>query len=254
MDTATTEFLFCCDFFAETEVFRELFHPIIAVVEAEFTSMMHVPPIRTTNVRGLLQDMHDVIALLLMIKINHEHHRIMTRRRVPCLDDYLDRINLILWPKFKAVFDAQLESIKRGNEKILFTNTPSVHIVARRFASTVSALLVLTAGYEEDEEGAFNVSGFDHMLERLRTAFCGLLSRISRLFKDRRYPSELIEIEVHARSSTVFLVANYSHVVSTLKECSAMHIQPASPSSSSTPLVSMGKMGALAIKEYEVLS
>ena len=42
MDTATTEYLFCCDFFAESEVFRELFQPIIAVVEGEFTSTMHV--------------------------------------------------------------------------------------------------------------------------------------------------------------------------------------------------------------------
>ena len=127
-----------------------------------------------------------MISLLLMIRINHEHHRIMTRRRVPCLDDYLDRINLVLWPKFKSVFDAQLESIKKGNEKALFANSPAVHIVTRRFASMVASLLVLTAGYEEDEEGAFNVSGFDHMLERLRTAFCSLLSRISRLFKDKR--------------------------------------------------------------------
>lgn len=186
MDTASTEYLFCCDFFAESEVFGELFQPIIAVVESEFTSVVHVSiPLKLSGSTGV-QDMHDVIALLLMIRINHEHHRIMTRRRVPCLDDYLDRINLVLWPRFKGAFDVQLDSVRKGNEKALFTGSPSVHVVARRFASMVSSLLVLTAGYEEDEEGAFNVSGFDHMLERLRTAFCSLLSRISRLFRDRR--------------------------------------------------------------------
>jgi len=111
----------------------------------------------------------------------------MNRRRVPCLDDYLDRVNLELWPKFKTEFDIQLESIKKGNEKALFSGSPSVHAVTKRFASMVSSLLVLTAGYEEDEEGAFNVAGFDHMLERLRTAFCSLLSRISRLFKEDRW-------------------------------------------------------------------
>lgn len=42
MDTATTEYLFCCDFFAESEVFRELFQPIVSAVEAEFTTMVHV--------------------------------------------------------------------------------------------------------------------------------------------------------------------------------------------------------------------
>lgn len=183
-----------------------------------------------------------MISLLLMIRINHEHRRIMTRRRVPCLDDYLDRINLHLWPKFKMVFDTQLESIKKGNEKLLFSHSPTVHIVSRRFASMVSSLLVLTAGYEEGDEGAFNVSGFDHMLERLRTAFCSLLSRISRLFRDRR-------------SSIVFLVTNYSHVVSVLREAShSQVIAPTSPGSSSTGSISLGKLGNLAIKEYEVRS
>lgn len=195
-----------------------------------------------------------MIALLLMIRINHEHHRIMTRRRVPCLDDYLDRINLVLWPRFKAAFDLQLESIKKGNEKVLFTNSPSVHIVTQRFASMVSSLLVLTAGYEEDEEGAFNVSGFDHMLERLRTAFCSLLSRISRLFKDKRRSRVSFTIlDRLFRSSIVFLVSNYGHVVTTLKECSAMYGHPSSPGSASI-FISMGKLGTLAIKEYEARS
>eukprot|EP00210_Caulerpa_lentillifera_P001709 g1642.t1 len=225
MDTATTEYLFCCDFFNESEIFKELFQPIIAVVEGEFTSIM--------------QDMHDVISLLLMIRINHEHRRIMTRRRVPCLDDYLDRINLLLWPKFKTVFDTQLESIKKGNERLLFSHSPTVHAVSRRFSSMVSSLLVLTAGYEEGDEGAFNVSGFDHMLERLRTAFCSLLSRISRLFKDKR-------------SSIVFLVTNYSHVVSVLREASHSQVTaPSSPGTSLAGAISLGRLGNLAIKEYE---
>lgn len=50
----------------------------------------------------------------------------------------------------------------------------------------------------------------------------------------------------------MFLVANYSHVVSTLKECSSLHGQVASPHSGSPMAISFGKMGALAIKDYEV--
>jgi hypothetical protein len=40
--------------------------------------------------------------VLLMIRLNSEHRSLMARRRVPCLDDYLDRINLVLWPRFKV--------------------------------------------------------------------------------------------------------------------------------------------------------
>ena len=44
----------------------------------------------------------DAVGVLLMIRINAEHRRLMTRRRVSCLDDYLDRVNLLLWPRFKV--------------------------------------------------------------------------------------------------------------------------------------------------------
>ena len=42
------------------------------------------------------------MALLLMIRMNYHHQLIMNRRRIPCLDDYLDRVNLLLWPRFKV--------------------------------------------------------------------------------------------------------------------------------------------------------
>lgn len=42
MDTATTEYLFCRDFFNDDGVFRELFAPIIGVVEGEFNAAIQV--------------------------------------------------------------------------------------------------------------------------------------------------------------------------------------------------------------------
>ncbi len=48
------------------------------------------------------QETHDLVGLLLMIRINYHHQLIMNKRRIPCLDHYLDRINLLLWPRFKV--------------------------------------------------------------------------------------------------------------------------------------------------------
>lgn len=48
------------------------------------------------------QEQWDAVGVLLMIRINAEHRRLMAKRRVPCLDDYLDRVNLLLWPRFKV--------------------------------------------------------------------------------------------------------------------------------------------------------
>lgn len=42
--------------------------------------------------------------MLLMVRINHMHRVIMSKRRIPALDGYLDRINLLLWPRFKVCF------------------------------------------------------------------------------------------------------------------------------------------------------
>jgi hypothetical protein len=36
----------------------------------------------------------------------------MQRRRIPVLDPFFDRISLLLWPRFKQVFDANLKSVR----------------------------------------------------------------------------------------------------------------------------------------------
>ena len=43
-----------------------------------------------------------MLSVLLMIRINHTQRRVMGGRKVPCLDDYLDRVQLLLWPRFKV--------------------------------------------------------------------------------------------------------------------------------------------------------
>ena len=43
MDTATAEYLFCCDFFQEDTIFTELFSPTLAVVESSLAASIQVP-------------------------------------------------------------------------------------------------------------------------------------------------------------------------------------------------------------------
>jgi hypothetical protein len=108
MDTATSEYLFCTDFFGEGAVFQELFQATLSVVEGALS--------------GALQDNHDAIGLLLMIRINYHHQLIMSRRRLPCLDNYLDRVNLLLWPRFKIAMDGHIASVREAS-----TRAPSNH-------------------------------------------------------------------------------------------------------------------------------
>ena len=48
MDTATTEYLFCCEFFQEDGVFAELFAATLAVVEGALSAQLQVGPVLYT--------------------------------------------------------------------------------------------------------------------------------------------------------------------------------------------------------------
>lgn len=260
MDTATTEFFFCCDFFEDEGAFRDLFSPIVSVVEGDLASA--------------LQDNWDMLSVLLMIRVNHAQRQLMNKRRVPCLDDYLDRVQLMLWPRFKVIFDGQLASVKSGAERPLFqeseSHAPSVHGVAKRYAALASAMLVLMAEYDSDESGLFKAQTFYDMMDRLWATIFDLLLRMSNLFKDKV-------------TGIVFLIINYAHIVTTFRTADATapaHVSaslhqmlrlsgggagPEAAASSSaggaTPSeqeasasAGMGKTGATAIRDCEVRS
>jgi hypothetical protein len=42
VDTASSEFLFCLDFWEEEAAFRELFGPVVAVVEGDLNEQLQV--------------------------------------------------------------------------------------------------------------------------------------------------------------------------------------------------------------------
>lgn len=73
MDTASSEYLFCDDFFGE-----EIYVGPFAVIDEHFNT--------------ILSNSFDAIGLMLMIRLTHQHQLIMSRRRIPCLDSYLDKV------------------------------------------------------------------------------------------------------------------------------------------------------------------
>jgi hypothetical protein len=48
------------------------------------------------------QEISDLLCVLLMVRVNADHRKLMAKRRLPILDDYLDRVHLLLWPRFKV--------------------------------------------------------------------------------------------------------------------------------------------------------
>ncbi|XP_028059466.1 vacuolar protein sorting-associated protein 52 A isoform X1 [Camellia sinensis] len=203
MDTASSEYLFCDDFFGEESVFHEIFAGPIAVIDEHFNS--------------ILPNCFDAIGLMLMIRIIHHHQLIMSRRRVPCLDSYLDKtcilvstlaralcyvlrfmeVNIALWPRFKMVFDMHLSSLRNANVKTLWEDDVHPHYVVRRYAEFTASLIHLNVEYGDGQ--------LELNLERLRMAADDLLVKLAKMF-----PKPKLQ--------TVFLINNYDMTITVLKE------------------------------------
>ncbi|XP_047340854.1 vacuolar protein sorting-associated protein 52 A-like [Impatiens glandulifera] len=183
MDTAGSEYLFCDDFFGEEAIFSEIFAGPFAVIDEHFNS--------------ILPTSFDAIGLMLMIRIIHQHQLIMSRRRLPCLDSYLDKVNIALWPRFKVVFDMHLSSLRNANVKTLWEDDVHTHYVMRRYAEFTASLIHLNVEYGDGQ--------LELNLERLRMAIDDLLVKLARLFPK-------------PKQQTVFLINNYDMTISVLKE------------------------------------
>jgi hypothetical protein len=183
MDTATSEYLFCIDFFGEDSIFYDIFSGPFTVIDEHFNA--------------ILPNFFDAIGLMLMIRITHHHQLIMSRRRVPCLDSYLDKVNIALWPRFKMVFDMHLTSLRNANVRTLWEDDVHPHYVMRRYAEFTASLLQLNVNYGDGQ--------LELNLERLRVAVDDLLVKLARMFS-------------RPKQQTIFLINNYDMILAVLKE------------------------------------
>lgn len=186
LDTATSEYNFCDDFFGEESIFYEIFAGPFAVIDEHFNS--------------ILPNFYDAIGLMLMIRIIHQHQLVMSRRRIPCLDSYLDKVNISLWPRFKIVFDMHLSSLRNANVKTLWEDDVRPHYVMRRYAEFTASLIHLNVEYGDGQ--------LDLNLERLRMAVDDLLTKLAKTF-------------AKPKLETVFLINNYDVAIAVLKEAGA---------------------------------
>ncbi|PUZ40654.1 hypothetical protein GQ55_9G441700 [Panicum hallii var. hallii] len=183
IDTATSEYLFTDDFFGEESIFHDIFAGPIQVVDEHFNAV--------------LLNCYDAIGIMLMIRIIHQHQLIMFRRRIPCLDSYLDKVNMSLWPRFKMVFDLHLNSLRNANIKTLWEDDVHPHYVTRRYAEFTASLVHLNVEHGDGQ--------LDLNLERLRMAIEDLLVKLAKMFSKPKL-------------QTIFLINNYDLIIAILKE------------------------------------
>jgi hypothetical protein len=163
MDSASSEFLFLLEFF-EARLCGELFNQIFA---------------RTLSLcleawENFLYGCNDCVALLLMIRTSQAHRVVMERRRVPALDGYFDHVNMLLWPQFKKVFDAQLRSLAQAQPAKLGAARLDLrpHYVAQRYAEFASTVYALSTSLSASDEM------LPLQLAKLRESLAALLDQL----------------------------------------------------------------------------
>ncbi len=132
MDAVTNEHVFCRQFF-KRDAFQPLFQGTLSLL--------------LEQLENYLFGCHDALALLLMIKVTHAHRRMLKARHISSLDEFLDKVTQLLWPRLKTVMDAHLRSIKGANAQKVGGVDLHAHYVSRRYAEfTCSILLILHKG------------------------------------------------------------------------------------------------------------
>lgn len=211
VEAATCEFLFTHDFFKSpppgkgAETFNAVFARTLSLC--------------LENLENHLFGCYDAIGLLLMIKLTVAFRHVMQRRRVPVLDAFFDRVTMLLWPRFKALFDANLKSVRGANAKKLGNVDLHPHYVSRRYAEFTATCLALHAapGLEHLAGQLRPVSstptaavggGEDMLLNDVRALTREVLTLLQRLAERQRGPRERF----------VFLINNYDQVLNVFHE------------------------------------
>ncbi|KAI9350471.1 Sac2 family-domain-containing protein, partial [Zopfochytrium polystomum] len=171
MDNCSSEFIFTSEFFSSikkskmaasgeptlptSSVFYEIFDPTLKYVQAFFKQYID------TSV--------DAVGVLICIRLNAQHLRAMQKRRIPCLDNFMNFINISLWPRFQGIIDMHIDSLRKAQLGKIRDAHP--HFIMRRYAEFAVSILTLNEGFED----ALLINS----LNRLRGEVENLLTRMA---------------------------------------------------------------------------
>ncbi len=194
MDTCTFEFLFLNEFFAVGDE-ADTAHTCLDIFSGALKVMDEQGGLGGSNTSQsvahdlIRQGSHNVVGLVLMLRINAEHQLIMRRRGVPVLDRHLHGVELALWPKLKRAFDVHVVSATRAANdpaKVtrLWSNDTNAHPVVVRFADLVVAMLSATG------DALVQFGQIEKDIERLRDAVTNLVNCLAEKFADKKRGAE----------------------------------------------------------------
>jgi len=182
LDSVGSENDFMVEFFGDTDGFDNVFGK----------SIFHC----MENIESHLVASWDAIGCLLLLQVNQEQRSMMSARQVPLLSNFFQRVQVLVWSRFKTIMEAHVQSLSVFASKAVAEVHP--HFIARRYAEFVASLRLLSPPAADPMLGG--------ILRALRTEVEKTLSeKLARQHSSRK-------------QQAVFLINNYELIVSVLGE------------------------------------
>ncbi|KAG9300693.1 hypothetical protein G9A89_023491 [Geosiphon pyriformis] len=191
IDNASSEYFFDVEFLSKDddpalEVARDCFAEI-------FDSTIKLG---LATLKQYVDSSFDALGILLCIRLNTQFAEELQRRRVPALESYTNQIRMLLWPRFQAIMDMHVESVKKARSKFV-TKDAHPHYITRRYGEFAASILTLNEEYSDPI--------LINSLSRLRSEVTLMLNKMSGGFDDRK-------------SRLIFLINNYDLIITFLAE------------------------------------
>ena len=220
------------------------------------------------SLEGYLCQCYDPIAVMLLIHITHLQRRSMNLRRMACLvrtscrclhlapwllviafhwlslrvvvgqDSYFDRVNMMLWPRFKQILELNLQSIRVANLKKLGSVDIGPHYISRRYGEFTASIANLHRTLQADDMSDDSVlhnlyvrvlsRGGVPCTEVLTSVCCACVAGLD--FVSAMLRSEMIRLlqklaEVHStkKDRMAFMINNVNAIINVLREVGSDH-------------------------------
>ncbi|EEH05938.1 Vps52/Sac2 family protein [Histoplasma capsulatum G186AR] len=207
IDNISAEYSFVAEMFVtKTQSLRTSSRRVIEMFEPVFALGHNLT-------KHLIDSSTDCLGILLCVRLNQHFAFELQRRKVPVADNYINGINMLLWPRFQMVMDLHTESIQRiagnttGNIGAIlslsettnpntsspaFSSSSAPHFLTQRFGQFLQGILALSSEAGDDEP-------VSNSLARLRVEFDALLVKLAKAANGS-----------DARGRERFLWSNYS--------------------------------------------
>ncbi len=138
-----------------------------------------------------LTECFDVVGLLIMLRVLHQHNAVLQLERVHCMDSFADSLNKMLWARLKAVLDLNLASVQQVPASLTGSMQTTPHFMCARYAEFACSIWALNKTQRDDI--------LEHTSARFRAEVDKLLSRSAGRI-------------LVPKSQLIFLINNYSTI------------------------------------------